>query len=180
MTESQEKRASGLVQVFTGNGKGKTTAALGTVMRAAGHGFKVFVVFFFKGDYTLGEYATLPLLPGVTVASYGLRHLIDRNNLQPQDIEEAELALRAAGEAVVSGEYDLVLMDEVNVAIEFELIKLESVIDIVKKKPEHVELILTGRYAHDKLIEIADLVTEMVNLKHPFDKGIEARKGIDY
>jgi cob(I)alamin adenosyltransferase len=71
-------------------------------------------------------------------------------------------------------------MDEVNVAIEFELIKLESVIDIVKKKPEHVELILTGRYAHDKLIEIADLVTEMVNLKHPYDKGIEARKGIDF
>ena len=180
MTESQEKKAKGLVQVFTGNGKGKTTAALGTIMRAAGHGVKIFIVFFFKGEYALGEYATLPLLPGVTVASYGLRHLIDHNNLQPRDIEEAELALRAAGEAVTGGEYDLVVMDEVNVAIEFGLIKLESVIDVINKKPEHVELILTGRYAHNNLIEIADLVTEMVNVKHPFEQGIETRKGIDF
>jgi cob(I)alamin adenosyltransferase len=180
VTESQEKGAKGLIQVFTGNGKGKTTAALGTVLRAAGHGFKTFIVFFFKGGYALGEYASLPLLPGVTVASYGLRHLINHDNLQPEDIEQAELALRAAGEAVASGEYDLVVMDEVNVAIEFGLIKLESVIDIINKKPEHVELILTGRYARDNLVEIADLVTEMVNIKHPFEKGITARKGLDF
>jgi cob(I)alamin adenosyltransferase len=180
VTESRKKRAKGLIQVFTGNGKGKTTAALGTILRAAGHGFKIFIVFFFKGDYELGEYASLPLLPGVTVASYGLRHLIDHNNLQPEDIEQAELALQAAGEAVISGEYDLVVMDEVNVAIEFELIKLESVIDIINKKPEHEEIILTGRYAHDNLIEMADLVTDMVNVKHPFEKGITARKGIDF
>jgi cob(I)alamin adenosyltransferase len=170
----------GLVQIFTGNGKGKTISALGTVLRAAGHGFIVFIVFFFKGEYALGEYATLPRLPNVTVASFGLRRLVDLNNIKPGEIEQAKLALDAAREAIQSGEYDLVIMDEINVAIEYKLIELDDVIDLIKNKPNNVELILTGRYADNKLIEIADLVTEMVKVKHPFDKGIGARKGIEY
>jgi cob(I)alamin adenosyltransferase len=180
LTASKEKKGLGLVQIFTGNGKGKTTAALGTVLRAAGYGYKIFIVFFFKGEYALGEYATLPLLPNVTVASYGLRRLVDLNNIKPEEIEQAKLALDAAREAIRSGEYDLVMMDEVNVAIEYKLIKLDDVIDLVKNKPDNVELILTGRYADNKLIEMADLVTEMVKIKHPFDKKIAARKGIEY
>ena len=176
----KELKHTGLVQVFTGNGKGKTTAALGTVLRAVGHGFRIFVVFFFKGDYNLGEYATLPQLPNVTVASYGLRHLINHENLKPEDIEQAKLALDAARDALESGKYDLVMMDEVNVAVEYKLIELQDVLDLVGNKPPGVELILTGRYADAKLIEIADLVTEMVKVKHPFDRGIGARKGIEY
>ena len=180
MTVSKEKKRKGLVQIFTGNGKGKTTAALGTILRAAGYDFKIFIVFFFKGEYALGEYATLPRLPNIHVASYGLRRLVDLQNIKPEEIEQAELALEAARQAIESGDYDLVVMDEVNVAIEYKLIKLEDVIDLVNKKPEHVELILTGRYADNKLIEMADLVTEMVKVKHPYDKGIDARKGIEY
>ena len=179
MPENEQKH-TGLVQVFTGNGKGKTTAALGTVLRAAGHGFKIFIVFFLKGEYTLGEFATLPQLPDVTVASYGLRRLVDRKNVKPEEIEQAKLALEAAREAIQSGNYDLVMMDEVNVAVEYKLIDLDDVINLVKNKPVNVELILTGRYADKKLLEMADLVTEMVNIKHPYEVGIDARKGIEF
>jgi cob(I)alamin adenosyltransferase len=180
VASSKEKGGRGLVQVFTGNGKGKTTAALGTILRAAGHGLRIFIVFFMKGDYAYGEYDSLTKLPNVTVVSFGLRRLIDRNNVDPEDIRQAKLALEAAREAVLNGEYDLVVMDEVNVAVEYKLIELDDVIELLKRKPENVELILTGRYAHNRLIEIADLVTEMVNVKHPFEKGINARKGIEY
>jgi cob(I)alamin adenosyltransferase len=178
VASAKEKGGKGLVQVFTGNGKGKTTAALGTILRA--HGFRIFIVFFMKGDYAYGEYDSLTKLPNVTLASFGLRRLIDRNNVDPEDIRQATLALEAAREAALSGKYDLVVLDEVNVAIEYKLIELDDVIDLVNHKPENVELILTGRYAHNRLIEKADLVTEMVNVKHPFDKGISARKGIEY
>lgn len=180
VASSNEKDGKGLVQVFTGNGKGKTTAALGTILRAAGHGLRVFVVFFLKGDYTYGEYDSLTKLPNVSTASFGLRRLIDPNNVDPEEIRQAKLALEAARQAVLSGEYDLVVLDEVNVAVKYELIKLDDVIDLVNRKPENVELILTGRYADNRLIAKADLVTEMVNVKHPFEKGINARKGIEY
>ena len=175
-----EKKEKGLVQVFTGNGKGKTTAALGTVLRAAGHGFKVFIVFFMKGKYEYGEFSTLARLPNVNMASFGLRKLIYPGQASPEEKEQAALALAAAHEAVISGNYDLVVMDEVNVALGFNLIELDEVIKIIKEKPPDVELILTGRYADPRLIELADLVTEMVKVKHPFDKGIKARKGIEY
>ena len=180
MASSKEKDGRVLVQVFTGNGKGKTTAALGTILRAIGHGFRVFIVFFMKGDSAYGEYDSLTKLPDVNIISFGLRHLIDPTNVDPEDIRQAKLAMEAAREATLSGKYDLVVMDEVNVAVEYKLIELDDVIDLVCQKPENVELILTGRYADNKLIEMADLVTEMVKVKHPFDKGINARKGIEY
>ena len=175
-----EKSGKGLVQVFTGNGKGKTTAALGTILRAAGHGLRVFIVFFMKGKYDYGEFSTLSKLPNVDMASFGFRRLTDPANIKPEEIEQARLALAAAREAVLSGNYDLVVLDEVNVALGFNLIKLDEVIKLIKDKPPDVELILTGRYADTRLIELADLVTEMVKVKHPFDKGIKARKGIEY
>jgi len=169
-----------LVQVFTGNGKGKTTAALGTILRASGHGLRIFIVFFMKGDYNYGEYRTLSKLPNVDTASFGFRSLTDPANVKPEEIEQAELALAAAREAILSGNYDVVVLDEVNVALGFNLIQLDKVVKLIKDKPPDVELILTGRYADNKLIEMADLVTDMVKVKHPFDKGIKARKGIEY
>ena len=111
MASSKEKGGKGLVQVFTGNGKGKTTAALGTILRAAGHGLRVFIVFFMKGDYTHGEYASLTKLPDVNIASFGLRRLVDPANVDPEDIKQAKLALEAAREATVNGKYDLVVLD---------------------------------------------------------------------
>jgi len=175
-----EKNGKGLVQVFTGNGKGKTTAALGTILRAAGHGLRIFIVFFMKGDYDYGEFSTLSRLPNVDMASFGFRHLTDPANIKPEEVEQARLALTAAREAVLSGNYDLVVLDEVNVALGFKLLELDEVVKLIKDKPPDVELILTGRYADTRLIEMADLVTEMVKVKHPFDKGIKARRGIEY
>ncbi len=174
------EKSLGLVHIFTGNGKGKTTAALGAIVRALGHGLKVYIVFFMKGDYPYGEYSTLSRLPGVEVASFGFRRLTDPANIRPEEIEQGRLALAAAREAVQSGRYDLVVLDEVNVAVACKLIGLDDVISLIKDKPPQVELILTGRYADSKLIELADLATEMVKVKHPFDRGILARKGIEY
>lgn len=174
------KSGKGLVQVFTGNGKGKTTAALGTILRAAGHGLRVFIVFFMKGDYAYGEFRTLPKLPNVDVASFGFRQFTDPANVRPEEIEQAGLALAAAREAALSGKYDLVVLDEVNVALHFKLIARDELVKLITDKPPHVELIITGRYADPGIIGLADLVTEMVNVKHPFDKGIKARKGIEY
>jgi len=174
------KKNRGLVQVFTGNGKGKTSAALGAVLRAVGHGLKVYIVFFMKGKYPYGEFSTLPKLPNVDVASFGLRCLINPAEINPEEIEQAKLALSVARKAMLSGNYDMVVLDEVNVALYFKLIELDEVVRLIGDKPRNVELILTGRYADAKLIELADLVTEMVKLKHPYDKGVKARKGIEY
>ncbi len=175
------KIAKGLVQIFTGNGKGKTTAALGTVLRAAGHGFKISVIFFIKGHFSQGEYKTLATLPNVKVSAFGLRHFIGNNKeINPKEIAQAKAALTASRKDITSGKYDLVMLDEINYACHLGLIKVKEVIQLIKDKPSHVELILTGRNAAKKLIEAADLVTEMVKIKHPFDKGIKARKGIEY
>lgn len=174
------EKNKGMVQIFTGNGKGKTSAALGAVLRASGHGLKVFIVFFMKGNYPYGEFSTLSRLPNVDVASFGFRRLTDKANIKPEEIEQAKLALQAARKAMLSGNYDLVVLDEVNVAVNFKLIDLDEVVKLINDKPQKVELILTGRYADARLIEMADLATEMVKLKHPYDKGVKARKGIEY
>ena len=175
-----DKKRKGLIQIFTGNGKGKTTAALGTILRAAGHGFRIFIVFFMKGDYAYGEYNTLARLPNVEVSSFGFRKLTDPNNVKPEEKEQGKLALAAARDAVLGGNYDLVVLDEVNVALSYNLIEEVDVIRLLEDKPADVELILTGRHADNRLVEMADLVTEMVKVKHPFDRGIKARKGIEY
>ncbi len=176
-----KKNARGLVQIFTGNGKGKTTAALGTVLRAAGHGLKISVIFFIKGHASQGEYKTLAVLPNVKVTSFGLGRFIGKKeNVSPAEKVQAKAALAAARQDITSGQYDLVVLDEINCACFFGLIKPEEVLQLIKDKPPHVELILTGRHATKQLIDKADLVTEMVKIKHPFDKGIKARKGIEY
>lgn len=175
-----ENSARGLVEVFTGGGKGKTSAALGMALRALGHGLCVHIVFFMKGDFPYGEQKILSELPGVTFGRFGFRDFVDPNNVKPEEKAEARKALGAARKAMLSLKYDVVILDEVNVAIAWKLINLDDVIKLINDKPEKVELILTGRYADPKLIELADLVTDMVKIKHPYDKGILSRKGIEY
>ena len=176
-----EPITNGLVSIVTGDGKGKTTAAIGTVVRAAGHGLRVFVVFFMKGkDYVHGEFAILSKLPNVTVASFGQRGWVSKGEVKPEHKEQAGLALASAREARLSGSYDLVVLDEVNVAIASLLVELDEVLRLINDKPRNVELILTGRNADPRLVQRADLVTEMLMIKHPYAKGIKARKGIDY
>jgi cob(I)alamin adenosyltransferase len=170
----------GLVQVYTGNGKGKTTAALGLVARAHGQGLKAHVIFFMKGGYPYGERITLEQLSNVSYEVFGHEHFVDPNNVQEVDREEARKALQSAQKALTSGKYDLVILDEVNVATSWGLIKIEDLLKLIDKKPPSVELVLTGRYADERLIAKADLVSEIVEVKHPYQQGIPARKGIEY
>jgi cob(I)alamin adenosyltransferase len=170
----------GLIQVFSGEGKGKTSAALGSVIRAIGNGLRVFIVAFMKAGHPSGEWDVLSGLQNVRVARFGAGPLVNPANIKPQDKEEAIKALTAARQAMLSGNYDLVVLDEVNVAVAWELIKLEDVISLIEDKPPEIELILTGRGADKEIVKMADLVTEMLNIKHPYDEGIAARKGFEY
>ena len=177
---SSEPFKNGLVQIFTGDGKGKTSAAVGVVLRALGHGLRVCIVVFMKGDYPYSEWEFLSKLPNVNIARFGSRNFIDPANIKPEEIEQAKQALAVARESMLSGKYDLVMLDEVNVAVAWKLIELDEVVRLINDKPQNVELILTGRHADTKLVELADLVTECLKIKHPYDKGITSRKGIDY
>jgi len=177
---NDEPITKGLVEIYTGNGKGKTSAALGVAIRALGHGLRVHVIYFMKGDYPYGERNVLARLSNVSFQSFGHEHFIDPQNVQEEEREQARQALQAAREAIASGNFDLVVLDEVNIAASWKLVEVEDVIKLIKEKPENVELILTGRHADERLIEIADLVTEMMEIKHPFRKGIQARRGIEY
>jgi cob(I)alamin adenosyltransferase len=177
---SSEPPVQGLVQIFTGDGKGKTSAALGSIIRALGHGLRVFVIFFMKGEYPYGERNILSTLPHVTVVSYGSLEFVDPANIKSDQISQAGQALTAAREAMLSGKYDLVILDEVLVAAAFKLVEVDEVARLIQDKPENVDLILTGRKADPKLVQMADLVTEMVKIKHPFDQGIMSRKGFEY
>ena len=175
-----ETSTRGLVEIFTGDGKGKTSAALGMALRALGHGLRVYIVFFMKGDFPYGEQKILSQLSNVTFDRFGFQDFVNPANVKPEEKEEARKALEAARKAVLSLKYDVVILDEVNVAIAWKLIELADVIKLINDKPKNVELVLTGRYADSKLIELADLVTDMVKVKHPYDKGMLSRKGIEY
>ncbi|MBN2462306.1 MAG: cob(I)yrinic acid a,c-diamide adenosyltransferase [Dehalococcoidia bacterium] len=175
-----EASIRGLVEVFTGDGKGKTSAALGMTLRALGHGLHIHIIFFMKGDFPYGEQKILSELSGVTFERFGFQNFVNPANVKQEEKEEARKALKAARKAVLSLKYDVVILDEVNVAAAWKLIDLTDVIKLIHDKPEKVELILTGRYADSQLIELADLVTDMVKVKHPYDKGILSRKGMDY
>ena len=170
----------GLIQVYTGSGKGKTTAALGQAMRAAGQGLQVYIIQFMKGWPYYGELDTVGHHPNITLKQFGRPDYVDKEKPEPIDIRMAEEALQHAREVVTGGEYSLVILDEINVALEWNLITLDSVLDLLDQKPESVELILTGRYAHPEIIARADLVTEMHEIKHPYQKGVISRRGIEY
>jgi cob(I)alamin adenosyltransferase len=170
----------GLVQVYTGVGKGKTTAALGLALRACGHGLKVHMIQFMKGDIDYGELKACESLPNFSIVQFGRPDFVEKEDPAKQDIEFAQKALEYAKDVVHKGEYDIVILDELNVAIDFQLVDLEEVINLIDSKPEHMEIIITGRNAHEKIIERADYVTSMENVKHPYDRGQKARNGIEH
>lgn len=171
----------GLVSIFTGDGKGKTTAAIGSVVRAAGHGLRALIIYFMKGkDYIHGENSILSQLPNVRMASFSQAGWVDRKNVKQEDKKQAGLALAAARDAISSGEYDIIVLDEINVAINYGLVGSDEVTKLIKEKPEAIELILTGRYADPELVQMADLVTDMRMVKHPYTRGIKSRRGFDY
>jgi cob(I)alamin adenosyltransferase len=174
------KLEQGLVQVYTGNGKGKTSAAFGLALRAIGRGLKVYAVQFIKGGFDYGELYVVDKLPNLKLKAFGRGEFVTMKPPEKEDVKLADEAFQLAKEVVGSGEYDIVILDEINVALNLKLISLEKVLELIKNKPKHVELILTGRYAPSEIIETADLVTEMKEVKHPFNKGYQARKGIEY
>ncbi|MFQ5891698.1 MAG: cob(I)yrinic acid a,c-diamide adenosyltransferase [Candidatus Methanofastidiosia archaeon] len=167
----------GLIHIYTGNGKGKTTAALGLSMRALGHEFRVYIIQFMKEGYPYGELVVLQKL-GIEIERFGRGHFI-RDKPSTKDVELAEKALERAREVLKSQMYDLVILDEINVAIHFGLLSKEEVLELLREKPDATELVLTGRFAPKELIEVADYVTEMVEVKHPYRKGMKARDGIE-
>jgi len=169
----------GLIQIYTGDGKGKTTAALGLALRAAGSGMKVLIIQFMK-KWDYGELYSLKLIPHITLETFGTKEFIYKGKAKKIDYEEAEKAFSFGVEGVQSGNYDLVIFDELNMALYYELLDLKEVIKKIKEKPEKVEVVITGRKAPQEIIEIADLVTEMREVKHPYQKGVEARKGIEF
>ena len=174
------KLERGLVQVYTGNGKGKTSAAFGLALRAIGRGLKVYVIQFIKGGFDYGELYIVDKLPNLKLKAFGKGEFVTEKPPNEEDIKLSEEALALAEQVVKSGEYDIVVLDEISVALNLKLIDLGRVLELIENKPKHVELILTGRYAPKEIIKAADLVTEMKEVKHPFRKGYEARKGIEY
>jgi len=168
----------GCVQVYTGDGKGKTTAALGLALRASGHGMRTYVGQFMKGQ-PYGELEALRDHPWITVEQYGDVRCIRREEVTPEHVAQAHRGLERAREAMRSGRYDVVVLDEVNVAIWFGLLAVEEVLALLDQRPERVEVILTGRRAPQELIERADLVTEMREIKHYYQQGVSARDGIE-
>ena len=172
--------SKGLVQVYTGEGKGKTTAAMGTVLRALGNDLKVCIIALMKAGQPSGEWNILSGLPNVSITRFGSGPLIDPADITPKDREEASKALAAARQAILGGEYDLVVLDEVNIAVAWKLIGLDEVLHLIEDRPPDVELILTGRGADKEIVKMADIVTEMLNIKHPYNEGVAARRGIEY
>jgi cob(I)alamin adenosyltransferase len=176
----------GITQVYTGDGKGKTTASLGIALRATGHGLKVCMVQFLKRNSKCGEHLFTEKTKVFEIHQFGAPKLPEGKIYVPikRKSEEAKEAARSAFSftkgIIEKGEYDLIILDEINLALDYGFIEIDEVIDLIKDKPENLELILTGRRAPKEIIEAADLVTEMVEIKHPYKDGLGARRGIEY
>jgi cob(I)alamin adenosyltransferase len=169
-----------MIQIYTGNGKGKTTAALGLAMRAVGHGLKVIMIQFMKGKVNYGELEAAKALPNFAIEQYGRPDFVNPDNPDREDVRLAQVAWKRAKEVVASGKYDMIILDEINVAVSFSLVPLKEVIELLKNVPKNVEIILTGRYMPETFVEYADLISEIKEVKHHFQKGSQARKGIEY
>jgi len=176
----EKKEFKGYIQVYTGNGKGKTTAALGLALRAAGHKQKVYIGQFLKGQM-YGELLSAKILsPYITIEQFGRKGFIHvTKDPDEEDIQKARRGLKKCREAMLSKKFRLIILDEINVAIYFNLLTEKEVLEFLNQKPEDVEVILTGRYAPASLLKKADLVTEMKEKKHYYKKGVKARKGIE-
>ena len=173
----------GLVIVYTGGGKGKTSAALGLVLRAVGYNHKVCMVQFVKGSWHYGELDSAKRLAPefeMITAGKGFVGILDDKSPREEHVKAANDTLMISREKIASGKFDVVILDEINYAIQLELLKLDDVIDLIKSKPAELDLVLTGNHATKEVIELADLVTEMKEIKHPFKSGLKAKKGIDF
>lgn len=181
--EKENVSNGGIVIVYTGNGKGKTTASLGVALRAVGHGLKVCMVQFIKGEWHYGELNSLKKLEPdfeLIVAGKGFIGIIDDDHAFEEHVRAAKTALDIVGQKMSLDIFDIIILDEINYAVHLGLLNLGEVMRIVKNRPKHLSLILTGNYACDEIILLADLVTEMKEIKHPYKKGIKAKRGIDF
>lgn len=168
----------GYVQVYTGNGKGKTTAALGLTLRAVGAGLRVYIAQFVKGADCSELHALKLLGDAVTIEQFG-KGFISDDDPGCDDKLAAEIGIRKAADILHSDQYDLIILDEANIALYYNLISVDELLSLIDSKPIHTELVITGRYAHPQILERADLVTEMIDVKHYYNQGIPARVGIE-
>jgi len=181
--EKENVSNDGIVIVYTGNGKGKTTASLGLALRAIGHGLNVCMVQFIKGEWYYGELNSLKKLEPdfeLIVAGKGFIGIIDDDHAFEEHVRAAKTALDIVEQKMSLDIFDIIILDEINYAVHLGLLNLGEVMRIVKNRPKHLSLILTGNYACDEIILLADLVTEMKEIKHPYKKGIKAKRGIDF
>ncbi|HTW90258.1 MAG TPA: cob(I)yrinic acid a,c-diamide adenosyltransferase [bacterium] len=169
-----------MVEVYTGDGKGKTTAAFGLALRATGHGWNVLMIQFMKGSPEYGEITAAREVKGLMVVQTGLPTFVEKGNPSAEDLAEAARGLKLAREALESGKYRLIILDEINVAIDYGLVKLDDGLALIDACPENVELVFTGRAVKRAVLERADLVSEVHEVKHPYQKGFVNRVGIDY
>ncbi len=173
----------GLVIVYTGKGKGKTTAALGIVLRAVGHGYKVGMIQFIKGEWYYGELTSSKRLEPefeLIAAGRGFVGIIDDDHPIEEHEKAAKDAIEVAKQKIASGDYDIMILDEINYALKLNLISQEDILDVIAAKPEKTSLVLTGNYVPEAVMDAADLVTEMREIKHPYQRGIKAKKGVDF
>ena len=175
----------GYIQIYTGDGKGKTTASLGLALRAIGHGWKVLIIQFTKGEKSVNNYygeilSASKLMPNLEVMQFGMDRVVYSHNINIDDYRESKKGWTAAKEAINSGKYQLVIMDEINICADLGMIKISEIKDVLLNKPQNLEVVLTGRRAHPELVAMAHLVTEMKPVKHYFDMGVMARQGIEY
>ena len=174
------KLSQGMSQVYTGDGKGKTTAALGIAMRAAGYGYKTFIIQFMKGSVKCGELESAKkLFPNIMIRQFGRECYVRQGAPEQDDIRLAQEALILAHKVLTGGQFDIVVLDEITIAINYGLISEAEVLQLMSERPAHVELILTGRRATPEIVRRADLVTEMVEVKHYYHAGVNARVGIE-
>ena len=169
-----------MLHIYTGNGKGKTTASLGLATRFLGHNKKVCIIQFMKKNIEYGEITFFENIPSVDIIQFGTPDFVDKKNPKKIDIEEAVKGFDKAKEVILSKKYDLIILDELNVALDFDLISLEEILPFIKEHKDDLEIVITGRYASKELIEIADLVTNMEEIKHYYQKDIFAREGTEY
>ena len=181
---TNKEKDEGLVIINTGEGKGKTTAALGLALRAAGHGQKVLILQFIKGAWKTGEAKIMEKLkPEIEMEQLGrgfIKFVDDKPQITPKDRKNARESLRYTREKINTGKYDMIILDEINNIISYGLVRAEEVVKLIEGKPKELCVVLTGRGASDKLIDIADIVSEIKEIKHIFKKGIKAKKGIEY